>query len=91
MGKLGAEEYADGPLAHMMTSLFTPDSQVSDRTFTTYQIGARNMLVHLMSGDLRNFHYNPEFDEFMTEFMSRVLENTAKQGFQMPTRDRQHG
>jgi hypothetical protein len=84
MGKLKSEKYADGSMAYMITALFLPESGMSERTESTQRDGARRMIQQLIAGDLRPSYHNPEQDEFMTEFLRRVLENASKQGFELP-------
>jgi hypothetical protein len=84
MGNLKSEEYSVGPLAHMIDVLFMPDTDVSERVDRTYRTGARKMMEHLMSGELRPQHHNPEQDEFMGEFLGRVIANARRQGFEIP-------
>ncbi|MGI9027665.1 MAG: hypothetical protein ACR2FM_02375 [Candidatus Saccharimonadales bacterium] len=91
MGQLESESYADRPLAVMLTSVFMPETEVSPRTDTTYRTGAEIMLKHLMAGDWNSNHASPAYNEFMGEFMSRVLKNARRQGVVLSEEDPELG
>lgn len=73
-----AERFANRPLAHVLTAHFMPESEVSQRTYTTYQIGAQLLLQHLMSGDYDKFA-SPREGHFIAEFARRIIANAERQ------------
>lgn len=72
--------YGSRALASIVTAELMPDTDVSERTQRTYQAGAYYFVHHLIDGnwDARESQ-RPE----ITEFLSRVIANAARQGFEI--------
>lgn len=81
--------HGDKALASHITAIIMPDLDVSERTESTYRVGAQIVLSQLAGGDWGS-SLGPEFyKQLMEEFLGRVVANAERQGFPLDINPRE--